>query len=75
MIGITKVLWVSWMGHGPMRRQEYRGIVIGVSRHGQRGGAKVTDKKFIVSLQHVSGTNKCVSINVQLTHKNRNFAI
>jgi len=41
------------MSHGPMGRQEYTANVIGVSRHGQRGGAKVTDKKFIVSLQRI----------------------
>jgi len=41
------------MSHGPMRRQKYTANVIGVSRHGQRSGAKVTDKKFIVSVQRI----------------------
>ena len=36
-----------------MRGQEYTANVIGVSRHGQRGGTKITDKKFIVSLQRI----------------------
>jgi hypothetical protein len=47
------------MSRGPMRRQECRGIVIGVSRYGQRGGAKLTDKKFIVfSSRYITEINK-----------------